>query len=55
MRQYQKKSATQSLPENIKMALRPNLQFSKGTGLRAPEKRFDLSLQDTRCLLEHSF
>ena len=31
-----------SLPENVKIALRPSLQSSQAKGLRAPEKQFDL-------------
>jgi MSHA biogenesis protein MshL len=37
-----KKSSTQWLPENVKLALRPSLQSIQGKGLRTPEKQFDL-------------
>ncbi|HXH54477.1 MAG TPA: pilus (MSHA type) biogenesis protein MshL [Gammaproteobacteria bacterium] len=37
-----KKGGTRSLPENVKMALRPSLQSSQRIRLRAPEKQFDL-------------
>lgn len=37
-----KRGPTQSLPEDVKLALRPSLQSTSGKGLRTPEKQFDL-------------
>lgn len=41
----EKKSNTQALPENVKAALRPSLQSIQGRGLSAPDKQFDLFVE----------